>query len=38
MKGYCLFENVKINDASILEAYKAKVGEEVAKYGVVSEY
>jgi uncharacterized protein (DUF1330 family) len=32
MKGYCLFDNVQVNDAKKLEAYKEKAAPLVAKY------
>lgn len=32
MKGYCLFDNVQVNDVKKLEAYKEKAGPLVARY------
>lgn len=33
MKGYCLFDNLEVNDPQKLEKYKAEVGPLVARYG-----
>jgi uncharacterized protein (DUF1330 family) len=33
MKGYCLFDNIQVNDLSRLEQYKKKAEPLVARYG-----
>lgn len=33
MKGYCLFDNVKVNNLEKLEEYKKKAAPLVQKYG-----
>lgn len=33
MKGYCLFDNIQVNDLSKLEQYKKKAEPMVARYG-----